>query len=583
MKKLVPLGLGLVLVSPIVLQTAASAECAGTCGTTETATGVVFEDLDEDNEHDEGEPGVPGVSVSNGREVVLTDEEGRYRLGVTDETIVFITKPADYMVPVDDVQLPQFYYVHYPNGTPVDLEYGGIEPTGPLPESVDFPLRAQAEPDQFEVVVFADPQTRNVGELEAFRKDVVAELTGSDAAFGLTVGDLVNDPLDLFEPHNEVVSEIGLPWWNLPGNHDMNYDAPDDTYATQTYKSIYGPTDYSLDYGQVHFVNMDNVDYLGQTAEGENGEYRGYLNDAQLEWLKNDLAHVPADKLVLIATHIPLRIDAIGEENINTVNLDELFEVLEGREHLYAISGHDTSNSWQKYIGDEGGWTGEDPFLSHTLAEVRGGGWTKGPVDERGVQAADMADGNPNGYYTISFDGNQYTPRFKPASLPEDFQMRLTFQGGGHDQEVLLPSGPSGSGGFSTAPQFHPRDWAKGEAPQVTVNVFDGGERHQVEARVDHGEFSPMAYNPPFKGLTDGDPNGNLDPYVSALFERLEGTTEEPAEPQPSSHLWMADLPSGLEPGWHVLTVRSTDPYGQVSETFQLFEVVTGRPGSPQG
>lgn len=582
MKKLVPIGLGLVLVSPLVLQTAANAECVGTCGATETATGIVFEDLDEDDEHDEGEPGVPGVSVSNGREVVLTDEEGRYRLGVTDETILFITKPSDYMVPVDDVQLPQFYYVHYPNGTPVDLEYGGIEPTGPLPESVDFPLRAQAEPDEFEVVVFADPQTRTVEELEAFRKDVVAELIGSDAAFGLTVGDLVNDPLELFEPHNEVVSEIGLPWWNLPGNHDMDYDAPDDTYATQTYKNIYGPTDYSLDYGQVHFVNLDNVDYLGQTAEGENGKYRGYLDDAQLEWLANDLAHVPADKLVLISTHIPLRIDAIGDENVNTVNLDELFEVLEGREHLYAISGHDTSNSWQKYIGEDGGWTGEEPFLSHTLAEVRGGGWTKGPVDERGVQAADMADGNPNGYYTISFDGNQYTPRFKPASLPEDFQMRLTFQGG-RDDELLLPSGPSGSEGFSTAPRFHPRDWAQGEPPQVTVNVFDGGERHQVEARVDNGKFVPMTYDPPVKGLTDGDPTGNLDPYVSALFERLAGTPEEPAEPQPSSHLWTADLPGGLQKGWHVLTVRSTDPYGQVSVTHELFELVAGRPDSPRG
>lgn len=161
MKKLIPVGLGLVLVSPLALQNAAGAE--GPAAYTGTATGVVFDDLDQDNEHDEGEPGVPDVSVSNGREVVRTDAAGRYSVGVTDETILFITKPSGYMVPVDDVQLPQFYYVHYPNGTPLDLRYGGIEPTGPLPESVDFPLRARAESDQFEALVFADPQTRNVG------------------------------------------------------------------------------------------------------------------------------------------------------------------------------------------------------------------------------------------------------------------------------------------------------------------------------------------------------------------------------------------------------------------------------------
>lgn len=65
-----------------------------------------------------GVPGASGASVSNGREVVRTDAKGAHSLGVTDETILFITKPSGYMVPVDEVQLPQLYYVHYPNGTP---------------------------------------------------------------------------------------------------------------------------------------------------------------------------------------------------------------------------------------------------------------------------------------------------------------------------------------------------------------------------------------------------------------------------------------------------------------------------------
>ena len=115
----------------------------------------------------------------------------------------------------------------------------------------------------------------------------------------------------------------------------------------------------------------------------------------------------------------------------------------------------------------------------------------------------------------------------------------------------------------------------------MTVNVFDGGEKHRVEAGVGR-DFVPMDYNPPFKGLTDGDPNGNMDPYISALYARLLGTPEEPAKPQPSSHLWTADLPR-MKPGSHTLTVRSTDPYGQVSESSQRFDVVAGRPRSPRG
>lgn len=561
----------------------------------ETASGVVFEDADGDGEHDGDEPGVPDVSVSNGRDVVRTDADGRYLLAVTDETIIFVTKPRGYMVPVDDEQLPQFYYTHYPNGSPVDTFYPGIEPTGPLPASVDFPLVEQEESDAFDAVVFADPQTRSFDELEDFQTDVVDELVGVDAAFGLTVGDIVNDPLDLFEPHNEIVSDIGIPWWNLPGNHDINYDVPDDTYSTQTYQRVYGPTDYSADYGQVHFVNMDNVEYLGE----DDGGYRGYLDEQQLEWLANDLAHVPADTLIMIATHIPLRTEAIGGDALNTVNLDELFEVLEGREHLFSVSGHDTSNSWQMYLEpgevrtpppgvNPAVWDGPEPFHHQVLAEVRGGGWNTGPLDARGVQAADMSDGNPNGYYFVSFDGNEHRTRFKPASLPDDFQMRITFQGGegnrvlANGERVWIPSGPSGSDGISPAPAFQRRDWVArfGPAPLVEVNVFDGGSRHEVEVRFDDGEFAPMDYDPPRFGLTGGDRTGNLDPYILALRQGLTGS-QRPANPEPSSHLWTAPVPRGLRQGAHTVTIRSTDPYGQVSETSQEFEIATGRPSGP--
>lgn len=581
------LGTAIVLAAPFTATTRVNAEVTG------TATGVVFEDRDNDGELDDGEPGVAGVSVSNGRDVVQTDVDGRYRLSVTDETIIFITKPSQYKVPVNEVQLPQFFYIHYPGGSPVDTRYPGIAPTGPLPDSVDFPLLRHEQTDTFEAVVFADPQTRSFGELEDFRTDVVEELIGTDAAFGLTVGDIVNDPLDLFEPHNEIVSEIGIPWWNLPGNHDINYDVPDDTYSTQTYKRVYGPADYSADYGQVHLVSMDNVEYFGEAQGG----YRGYLNEQQLEWLANDLAYVPDDKLILIATHIPLRTGAIGADNINTVNLDELFEVLDGREHLFSVSGHDTSNSWQTYLEpgevqplppdvNQAVWTGQEAFHHQVLAEVRGGGWQTGPLDARGIHAADMADGNPNGYYFISFDGNDYAPRFKPASLPDDFQMRLTFRGGaGNDvledgDPVWIPSGPSGSDGISPPPRFHPRDWsvAHGPPPQVEVNVFDGGQRHRVEARFDERGFVPMEYDPPLFGLTDGEPDRNLDTYILSRWEDLAGSPERPARPQPSSHLWTAPVPATLTPGGHTVTVRSTDPYGKVSETSQRFEIVTGRP-----
>jgi len=86
-----------------------------------------------------GEKGIPGVLVSNQKEVVQTDDNGRFKISVDEETIIFITKPAGYITPVDDNNLPQFYYIHQPKGSP-ELKYGGVEATGKLPNRLYFPL-----------------------------------------------------------------------------------------------------------------------------------------------------------------------------------------------------------------------------------------------------------------------------------------------------------------------------------------------------------------------------------------------------------------------------------------------------------
>ena len=506
----------------------------------EVVRGIVFEDQNGNSERDNGEPGVEDVLVSNGLKVVRTNGEGRYELPARDEMILFVSKPNNYEIPVNEAQLPQFYYLHYPEGSP-ELEFGGIEPTGPLPESVDFALLSTEVQNRFDAVAFADTQTTTAEELSYLRDDVITELIGSSALFGITVGDVVNDNLALYERHNDLVSQLGLPWWNLPGNHDVNFDALSDEHATDTFKRVFGPTYYSFDYGQVHFVTLDNVDYLGEVEGG----YRGFISQEQIDWLENDLEFVPEDKLVVIATHIPLTTDAVDQtERLITVNLSDLLAVLESREHLYTLSGHDTSNSWQMYLGQEHGWNGPEPLHHQVLAEVRGDGWG-GPKNEHGLPATTMEDGNPNGYYILSFDGNSYSTRFKAAGEPEDAQMRIMLEQETSGRNQLSPS------------QFEVAAW---QAPQLVVNVFDGGERHQVDFSLG-GDFQPMEHTL------------RTDPFMEDRYLRYLGTDKEVSTPNPSSHIWVADLPESLEPGVHTVMVRSTDPYGQVSEASQVFEV----------
>src|SRR5262245_2425766 len=78
-------------------------------------SGTVFHDRDENGIRDLHERGVGGVSVSDGKVTVETDDDGRYSLPVDTERrltdIVFITTPDGYVVPADGDKNPRFYRI----------------------------------------------------------------------------------------------------------------------------------------------------------------------------------------------------------------------------------------------------------------------------------------------------------------------------------------------------------------------------------------------------------------------------------------------------------------------------------------
>jgi len=178
----------------------------------ESARGLVFEDLNGNGQRDTSEPGIAGVAVSDGRTVVLSDANGLYELEIEAESILFISKPAGFAVPLDEQNRPQFYYRHYPEGskTAGELRFRGVDATGSLPKSVDFPLTRVVPQENFQVLLLADTQPQNEAELQFLRDDILAELGGSDAAFGLTLGDILYDDLALFPRYSALVSGLLL-------------------------------------------------------------------------------------------------------------------------------------------------------------------------------------------------------------------------------------------------------------------------------------------------------------------------------------------------------------------------------------
>jgi hypothetical protein len=500
----------------------------------EYASGVVFHDRNRNGVRDAFDLGVRGVAVSNGRDVVSTDWRGRYRIAVGDDTILFVIKPGGWSTPVDDNGIPRFYYIHKPQGSPTDLAYPGVSPTGPLPDRIDFSLYRQRESRSFRAILFADTQIYTLDELNLLNRDIIAELIGTQAAFGLTLGDLVGDDLSLFEPLIESIGQIGLPWYNVIGNHDINVDAKTDRHSDESFERVYGPPTYAFSYGKVHFIALDDVVYGGpKDEEGEAGPYEAGISEAQLEFVENYLKTVPRDRLVVLAMHIPFESPPLSVDEQSA-----LFEILKDRPHTLSLAGHHHYQE-NRFYGPEEGFDGPQPHHQLTHAATSGSWWL-GADDEIGIPHTTMSDGVPNGYSIIQFDGHRYSIRFKAARRSADYQMNIFAPG-------------------ATTPE----DAAETE---VLVNVFSGSERTRVEMRLgEDGDWMPLRRE------------AREDPYYLAAIERDLQRNPRPQFFLPpaieSPHLWVGALPANPPPGTYAIEVRATNMYGQVFRAHHVIRI----------
>ena len=343
------------------------------------AKGIIFEDRDHDGKFSPGDSAFVGAKVSNGVDIVKTDENGRYQIPVSEESIIFLIKPMGFRTALNKDNLPKFFYIHKPDGSP-KLAFPGSKPTGELPRSIDFPLYRQNEPDKFQVLLFGDPQPRNMTEVDYIAQDVVSELIGNtSASFGVSLGDLAFDNLDTLEPLNQTIAMIGIPWYNVIGNHDINLDASNRQHVNETFESIYGPSYYSFDHGQVHFVVMDNIDW--GLVDGRQ-RYIANFGEQQLAWLRKDLSMIPETQMVVLMMHVPINM---------TKDAPETYRLIENRPLCISISGH-THYHQHVFLGEDDGWQGAQPH-HHIINVTVSGSWWSGQKDERGIPHTMMADG----------------------------------------------------------------------------------------------------------------------------------------------------------------------------------------------
>ncbi len=506
-------------------------------------SGVVFEDRNGDGVRDADERGLPGVEVSNGREVVATDREGRYRIGAGESGAVFVVKPRGWRPRVDSLNLPR-YYAAVPaspasRAAPaaptalIDPPHEGAT-SATADGAFDFGLIPNAESDDLKVLVLTDPQPASPKEVGYLIHGLVDEIGGgADAAFGVTLGDLVYDRPDLFRPVSQALARLGVPWYNLPGNHDLALTPGDDRKAAAAFEEVYGPSTYAFHWGPALFVALDDVRPLGGPR------MIGGLRPDQFAFIEALLGRARPEEWVVLMMHVPLALPDPGNPaTFRAADRARLFALLQARPRVLVLSGH-THVQRHFFYGPPEGWTGSPALHEFNVAAACGGFWG-GPPDGRGIPVATMPDGTPPGYGRLTFHAGAVACDYRPERFPADHQIGLH-----------LPKALAAGAGYVS---FY-------------ANVFNGHGGWTVEARVDDRQWQPMGLKP------------GWDPAFAAAFLAQDETGHPAAGPRLPDpgicyHLWRAYFPADLNTGTHRLEVRASDPAGGggyvSADTFQV-------------
>lgn len=348
------------------------------------------------------------VAVSDGLSVVTTGNDGRYELYTSDRRpFVFVSVPAGCAIPVHATGTARTFYpvISGPNGR----------------MTADFALSALEQSDERHAfLALGDTQTQNAFEMGRLHDESVPDLVSTVAAlgsvplFGVAVGDIMFDDLSLYPEYERAVSRVGIPFFQVVGNHDLDFQSPDDPGSVTTFQGRFGPTWYSFDRGSVHYVVLDDVFYYS-------GGYIGHLDADQLAWLAQDLALVEAGRTVVVFQHIPglsndfrRNREARPEPSVSLTNRQALYRLLEPFD-AHLITGHTHEH---EHVFEGG-------VHEHILGTTCGAWWSDDICH----------DGTPNGYAVFEFDGTRLKWRYKGTGLTESTRLRVYARGA----EALAP------------------------------------------------------------------------------------------------------------------------------------------------
>lgn len=421
-----------------------------------------------------GGAGLARVGVTDGLQIVTTDAEGYFDL-VADGTqpFVYLTLPSGHQIPAS------------PQG--IAGGYHRLQPDARGEMQVAFDLQPAPAQDHHQFFVLADPQTANAEDMARMHAETVGDVQAlrtqlpETPMFGVGCGDIMWDNLDLYPEYIRAVSEMGIPFFQVVGNHDLDMQSPTQLGSNATFKQHFGPTHYAFNLGAVHYVVLNNVFWYGDG-------YLGYLDERQMHWLRQDLAQVAPGRTVVVLMHIPAFSTLSHRQGEGSISIRAS---LANRQYLYDLLAPYNAHIMTGHTHElehvyEGG------VHEHVCGAVCGAWWT----DQI------MRDGGPNGYAVFDMRGEELRSQYKATGQPLAHQLRVY---------------PAGSD--PTAPS------------EIVANVWNWDPSWKVFWSEDGMRKGQMARRT------------GIDPLAEQRFRGAEKpTTRGWIEPAPTHHLFYAPV-----------------------------------------
>ncbi len=486
---------------------------------------------------------VTDVIVSDGYTCVKTDSLGRYKMK-RDSLARFIY----YSVPAD---------CEVPTHSETDRTACFYQAVSDKKKVYNFTLTRlpRGKERHYKMIVIGDPQVTNAyspyytspgdnpikkSDLERFTsqtmtdiRKTISEMPSGTPVYGLSMGDDVQYyggyNAQLERQIREALGSSEMRLFSVIGNHDQDNKA----LYKRKWEESFGPTDYSFDRGDEHYVCINNCFFTKGKAYYSPGE----LHKTQVEWLEQNLALTPKDKKVILCYHIPFTFGNSPYKGASPLGIESeqghyfssrlphlltLLREFQGGYELFCGHTHFAVNHEIDFEGHH--------VMEHCHAAACGNIW----------QSNINICGTPNGYYVYSFDGTRladcyYKGTFWEASRQMTlFRAQTDFNGESYAADWNLPA----------------------DKDVLVANVFNADSRWRVVAVEDGKEYPMVRIS-----------SKGQDAFATGYHHKYSESVAYWFVSKKNGYLLMNHLyhytPKNPKA---TITVKATDPYGHTYE-----------------